>query len=315
MGNRHVGTQGLSSIGAITWSPDGTRLAVIGSDDDEIGAAWQGSIFILELTSPPRRLTDDSIKPVAGFAPVTPAPELRWTEDGRIIFLADSRGESYLFYSTYRDQVYESLGFEGDQYAVQGRKEVSPARGELSRVVGGEGAQFSTVTTDERAESAVVLSAFPTSAGDLHLIDMAEGSLRQLTAYNQEYFTEHPAACLEKFTLVRSGMEIECRLLLPPDFDASRKYPMVVDIHGGPHGAFYDAFNAVQQVLATAGYIVLCVNPRGSSTYGAEFARRCCVTGVERTIWRSWLGSRKCALGPMWTHPAWGCTATAMVDL
>ena len=77
----------------------------------------------------------------------------------------------------------------------------------------------------------------------------------------------------QKFSLTRNGSEIECRVLLPPDFSESQKYPMVVDIHGGPHGVFYDAFNPVQQVLATAGYIVLCVNPRGSSTYGAEFAK------------------------------------------
>ncbi len=46
---------------------------------------------------------------------------------------------------------------------------------------------------------------------------------------------------------------------------------MVLDVHGGPNSAFLDAFTAHQQVLATAGYVVLAVNPRGSSTYGADF--------------------------------------------
>ena len=49
------------------------------------------------------------------------------------------------------------------------------------------------------------------------------------------------------------------------------RYPLVLDIHGGPHGVFSDSFSAQQQVLATAGYIVLAVNPRGSSTYGTDF--------------------------------------------
>ena len=66
-------------------------------------------------------------------------------------------------------------------------------------------------------------------------------------------------------------MDIECRLLFPPGFDAAARYPLVVDIHGGPHGAFYDTFEPAQQVVATAGYLVLLVNPRGSSTYGADF--------------------------------------------
>ena len=64
---------------------------------------------------------------------------------------------------------------------------------------------------------------------------------------------------------------LECRLWLPPAFDQSQRYPMVLDVHGGPNGAFYDSFNATQQVLATSGYLVLAVNPRGSATYGKEF--------------------------------------------
>ena len=240
-------SQGLSSIGTVAWSPDSTRLAAIASDDDEIGAAWQSWLFILDPGRSPRRLTDDSIKPMASFTPIVPAPELRWTQDGRVMFLADSRGESYLC-------------------------EVPAKAGPLRRVAGG-GAQFASVSMDSRCEKSVVLASSPTSSGDLHLIDVASGSQRQLTAYNQGYFAEHPAARLEKFTLSRASAEIECRLLLPPGFEESQKYPLVVDIHGGPHGVFNDAFVLVQQVLGTAGYLVLCVNPRGSSTYGAEFAK------------------------------------------
>ena len=64
---------------------------------------------------------------------------------------------------------------------------------------------------------------------------------------------------------------MECRLYFPTDFDEGLTYPLVLDIHGGPNGAFYDSFVPVQQVLASAGYLVLAVNPRGSSTYGNEF--------------------------------------------
>ncbi len=237
----------LSGVGSVAWSPDGTRLAVIGSDDDAIGPAWQGWIFVLEPGLPPTKLTDDSIKPVAGYAPITLAPEMRWTEDGRILFLADSRGESYL---------------------VEARE----GGGAPRRVTGG-GAQFSAVSIDGRGERAVALAASPSSPVDLHLVDVATGSRRQLTDYNREYLEGHPPARLQKFAFSRKDLEIECRLLLPPGFDERRRYPAVVDIHGGPHGTFYDAFNSVQQVLATAGYLVLCVNPRGSSTYGAWFAK------------------------------------------
>ena len=240
-------SQGLSTVAAVAWSSDGASLAVVGSDDDDVGAGWQGALFILSLGQPPLKLTDDSIKAVASFTPVVPSPELRWTSDGHIRFLADARGESYV-------------------------AQVPAAGGETHFVAGG-GVQYTFIATDARAGSSVVLGVPPHSSGDIHLVDLATGESRQMTDYNAAYFSEHPAATLEKFSLFRQGVEIECRLLLPPDFDRSGKYPLVVDIHGGPNGAFYDAFNPLQQVLATSGYPVLCVNPRGSSTYGVEFMK------------------------------------------
>ena len=115
------------------------------------------------------------------------------------------------------------------------------------------------------------LSSSPDSPSDLHHVDTASSAIKQLTAYNEDYLREHPPAQIEKFTIERGGLEIECRLWLPSDFDSFRRYPLVLDIHGGPNGAFYDSFVPLQQVLATSGYLVLAVNPRGSCTYGNDF--------------------------------------------
>ena len=240
-------SEGLSSVDAITWSPASRRLAVTGSHDDEVGAGWQGWIFVLEPAKAPLRLTDDSIKPAAGYAPIIPPPEIAWTEDGRIVLLADRHGESYLY-------------------------EVDVNGGTPQQVEGG-GSQLSGATFDAKARYAVALSVPPTSSGHLRLIDIPRGSHQVLTDYNAGYFDDHPPARLEKFTISRAGAKIESRLFFPPGFESTGRYPLIVDIHGGPHGAFYDAFNPVQQVLATHGYIVLAVNPRGSSTYGRDFLK------------------------------------------
>ena len=103
------------------------------------------------------------------------------------------------------------------------------------------------------------------------LVDLGNGSGKQISAHNEKYLDEHAPASLEKFTVEREGLAVECRLWLPPNFDTSASYPLILDIHGGPNGAFYDSFVPVQQVLATSGYLVLAVNPRGSSTYGDDF--------------------------------------------
>ena len=237
----------LSSVAGITWSPQGDRVAVVASDDPAVEAGWQGWVFVIEPDGAQRRLTDHRIKPVAGFAQVMSAAELIWTGDGRILFIGDSRGESYVC-------------------------EVSPSGGNLRRVYGG-GSQLTSVAWDPEGTSAAVVAASPNSSGDLHLVDLPSGSSRRVTGYNDGYHLERPTARLEKLVHSRAGSEIESRLLLPPNYDQGHRYPLIVDIHGGPHGSFYDAFNPVQQVLSTAGYAVLCVNPRGSSTYGPEFLK------------------------------------------
>ena len=227
--------------GALAWSPDGGRLAVVGTDDDEVSDSRQSWLFVVEPGQQPIRLTDGE------FTPLLPTSEVSWASDGRILFLADRRGESYLC-------------------------RVSPNGGGFELVSGGN-VRYAAVTLDAEAGKAVVVADSPATSGDLHLVDTTTRTDTKLTDYNDLYFAQHPPARLEKSTLERAGMQIESRILFPPDFDRARRYPMVVDIHGGPHGRFSDSFDARQQVLATAGYIVLAVNPRGSSSYGPEFAK------------------------------------------
>jgi dipeptidyl aminopeptidase/acylaminoacyl peptidase len=235
----------LFSIGALTWSPDSARLMAVASDDAKGHAGYQGWLFVLDPVKTPRRVTDDAFRPATGFYPIMPAPEVRWTADGRILLIGDVSGQSYLF---------ELL-----------------AAGSGPRPLAGGGMQATSLALDRDARRAIVAATPPDSPGALYLTNTSAGSLRRMTDDNHDYLAEHPAAILEKFIFQRQGLPIECRLWLPPTFDANQRYPLVLDIHGGPNSAFYDAFNLTQQVLATAGFVVLAVNPRGSATYGHAF--------------------------------------------
>ncbi len=239
-------SEGLSSIGALAWLPDSKGLVVIGSDDDELGAAWQGKLFVLRQGEQPRLVGGASHRPVSGFPPLMPSPQLSVTDE-RVVFMGDSHGQSYVC-----------------RASLDG--------GETERISSG-GVQYTEMAADVASGRAVVVATPPDSAGDLQSIDLTSGQSNILTTGNRDYFSEHPPATLRKSSLTRVGLMIESRLLLPPTFDETKRYPLIVNIHGGPHGSFYDAFNAVEQVLATAGYMVLSVNPRGSSTYGPEFLK------------------------------------------
>ncbi len=244
-GEAALWSQGLSSVGAVTWSPDGGKLLAVGSQAPGFLVLWQGWFYVLEPGQPPLRLTDDAYRPYLGFPGLSPSLDLRWMADGRILYLGEARGESFLL----------EIGENGGQ----------------PRQLGGGGGLTSAHTTDAKAGKVVSLTSTPGSPGDLHYLDLASGSSKQLTDHNADYLREHPPARMEKFSINRNGMEIECRLFLPPEFDPSQRYPLVLDIHGGPNGAFYDSFVAWQQVMATHGYLTLAVNPRGSCTYGDDF--------------------------------------------
>ena len=69
-------------------------------------------------------------------------------------------------------------------------------------------------------------------------------------------------------------LPIDAWLVTPPDFDATRKYPLILEIHGGPFDAYGPTFSTDDQLYAAAGYVVLYVNPRGSTGYGEAFANK-----------------------------------------
>ena len=178
--------------------------------------------------------------------PALPAPALQWTDDGRILFQGDSKGESFVC-------------------------QVQATGGPVEPIAGG-GVEMERMVVDAENSTAAVRVLPQSSLSNVSTVDLATGEMTRVTDYNEAYFGQHPSGVMEKFTITRSGFDVESRLILPPDFDESQRYPLVLDIHGGPQGRFTDAFRLDHQVLATAGYLVLGVNPRGSSSYGNDFA-------------------------------------------
>ena len=251
-------SQGLADVAAVSWSPDGRRLLAAGGTGDGLMVLWQAYLYVLEPDHPPQQLTDDSLRPCLGYPGIYPPLELRWLrgdgDDGRIVFLGDSQGETRLY-------------------------EMTPGSGggSVPTAITGGGELLSGFAMDAVGRRLVVTGSAPTSPSDAYVMDLASkpGGLNRhrITAHNDAWLSQHAPAPMEKFVLEREDWDIECRLYHPPGFDPKQRYPLVLEIHGGPNSAFYDSFVPWHQVLAGAGYLTLAVNPRGSSTYGEEFVK------------------------------------------
>ena len=104
-------------------------------------------------------------------------------------------------------------------------------------------------------------------------VNRGDGILqRRVTAFNDEWLTNVSLQPAERLTwTVADGTEIEGWLIKPVGYEAGRPYPMILKIHGGPHGAYGNTFFRTFHVLSNTGFFVLYTNPRGSTGYGHAF--------------------------------------------
>src|SRR5712675_414540 len=112
----------------------------------------------------------------------------------------------------------------------------------------------------------------PDNPGDVAV--STSGAMRVLTAINQELLQQKVPGRVEEiwYESSKDKRKIQGWIVQPPNFDTSKKYPLILEIHGGPFGDYGDRFDFEKQVWAAMGYVVLYTNPRGSTSYGEEFA-------------------------------------------
>ena len=115
----------------------------------------------------------------------------------------------------------------------------------------------------------------PLRPGDV-AISARGGSARRLTDLNAGLFAGKSLAQVKPLAVTSSadGLPIDAWIVTPPDFDPNRKYPLILEIHGGPFASYGPVWSTDDQLYAAAGYIVVYANPRGSTSYGEEFANR-----------------------------------------
>ena len=237
-------------------SPNGKQLAFIGATDQSTRSYSQPDLWVMDVAAgaPPKNLTRDFDYDVgAGVGGDNTAPR--------------GGGGSPLVWSTDGKTITTLVGREGK--ANLGSFDV--ATGKETDVTTGNQAIVSYRAVPDGSKFVYLIST-PTRIGDLYYADRPGGPAKQITRLNDALFsnlnlTEPEEIWYQSF----DGKRIQAWVQKPPDFDASKKYPLILNIHGGPHAAYGYVFDHEFQWMAAKGYVVLYPNPRGSTTYGQEF--------------------------------------------
>jgi dipeptidyl aminopeptidase/acylaminoacyl peptidase len=275
--------------GDLSLSPDGKQVAFIGSTSQPVNSYTQPDLWIVDLTANarPRNLTEkfdvdlgagvfgDNAPPRGGGG----NPPI-WSKDGRTLLeVYGKEGRTVLASFDANTGAATDLT-RGNQAVVRFR--ASP---DGSKIV-------YTVST-------------ATQITDIFTIASNGGEPKQLTKINDKLFSQLNLTEPEEISYQSfDGKKIQAWVQKPPNFDASKKYPLILNIHGGPHAAYGWIFEHEFQWMAAKGYVVLYPNPRGSTTYGQEFGNviqyhypgddyKDLMAGVDDVIKRGYIDNNK----------------------
>jgi dipeptidyl aminopeptidase/acylaminoacyl peptidase len=227
-------------------SPDGRHIAYIGFDDKQLG--YQNTrLYVMNVDGSDKRMLTGS------FDRSVSSPA--WGGDSRSIFVqSEDRGVSKVM----------RVGLDGSIREVAS----GMGGGELDRPYTGGGFTVS--------KTGVVAL---TSGDSLHpnQVAVASGSnVRRLTRLSSSLLDSKVLGQVQKLPVTSSFDQrpIDAWMVTPPDYDPSKKYPMILEIHGGPYAAYGPQFSTDDQLYAAHGYVVVYSNPRGSTSYGEDFANQ-----------------------------------------
>jgi len=272
----------------LSLSPDGQRIAFHGAVNEPVRSYSQPDVWMLDLTpgARPRNLTDGydfDMGGVVGGDNAAPrggkGRTLNWSADGRWLFdTVEKQGRTFL-------------------------ARVDVRTGAVTEITHGDQAVLDFSTTPD-AHVFVALISSPVMIGDLFRVT-PDGDQQRLTDLNRKLLSQLNLAAPEELTYKSfDGRSIQGWIQKPPDFDPGKKYPLILNIHGGPHAAYGWVFDHEFQWMAAKGYVVLYINPRGSTSYGQDFGNiiqyhypgddyRDLMIGVDELLKRGYVDPRK----------------------
>ena len=280
--------------GSLSWSPDSAQIFFsayrqddweLVSDEADIYAVDIATHALTQITSEPGAERSPRVSPNGRMLAFTHEERrpLAFTPDR--IAVSNLNGSDMRILSNDLDGDASGLIWSGDSksilytYDERGERKVGKAtlKGKLSEVVAGLGG-----TTVGRPylsggfHAANNTIAFTQGRADrpADLAILRKGKRQVVTSLNEDLLAFRQLGEVHEIIYNSSfdGQEIQGWYITPPDFDPNKKYPLILEIHGGPHLAYGPYFSAELQMMAAEGYVVFYDNHRGSLSYGEDFA-------------------------------------------
>lgn len=230
-------------------SPNGEWIAYTGVDDRKLAQQNQRLYVMRTDGSNVRALTANLDQHIRSF---------EWAPNSQGVFISyDQEGLGHLAYQPLRE------GRRGELQLITtdvgGLSYSRPYSGGEFAVLSNNQLVYTQASTQRPAELAVVRSGREAST---------------ITHLNRDLLAKREIGHVEEIWYSSSVDErpIHGWIMHPPGFDANQQYPMILEIHGGPHTAYGPYFAMELQLMAAQGYVVLYTNPRGSTSYGEDFA-------------------------------------------
>lgn len=276
---------------AFVLSPDGKQVAFLGADWERIRSYVEPDLWVMDVApnSKPRNLTTKFAGDVgAGLIADSSAPRGLgrnlpvWTQDGRGLI------------EVYAKQGTANLGL------------FDAATGAQIDLTSGKQAVLRFAVTPDTQRIVCIVSSL-TKLNELYSLDRSQPqpALKQLTHVNDALFANLDISEPEEFWYSSfDGKRIQAWLQKPPGFNEKKTYPLILNIHGGPHAAYGNIFFHEMQWMAAKGYLVLYPNPRGSTSYGQEFGNiiqyrypgddyKDLMAGVDSVLRRGYVNKKK----------------------
>jgi dipeptidyl aminopeptidase/acylaminoacyl peptidase len=256
-GELHRLTDGTLTCSSPSWSPDGETIAFLGAL--KLRSVSHTELYTIPANAPQEkaRALSHAFEGSCGSCTnsdtsdeqLLPAPA--WSHDGSTLYvMASQRGATRVY----------AIPREGS--------------GSTPQTLTPGGVHVQDVAIDAARSALVMLIEDPTHLPEIYVCSLTgPGDLRRLTFVNDALLAQLNLSAPEY--LPYSGYEgwpMDGWVVKPSGFDASKTYPLVVEIHGGPNTQYGYGFMHEFQLLAAQGYVVLYTNPRGSLGYGHDFA-------------------------------------------